>query len=265
MKEWRHDDGNQKMRYADERITSIGEFVDSLRSKAEREALVWYRGQRRADWKLLPNIARKTDDHPNGAMHQEVAAIKRFKQNAGAFLGQLPSDKWELMFLMQHHRGLTRLLDWSESPLVGLYFALEKGDDCEDGVVWCLDPMRLNEHSGHRRRNPRDVLGFGDDNVLDSYLPEMIGQEREIVMKPVAGIGPRNSARMVAQAGTFTIIHAEAEAVEDVADGDSVWRLIIPAAKKAELRGDLRLMGFNEFMLFPDLERVSLHTKELLE
>ena len=198
-------------------------------------------------------------------MDQEAAAIKRFKQNAGAFLKQLPSDPWELIFLMQHHRGLTRLLDWSESPLVGLYFALEKGDDRKDGVVWCLDPMGLNEHSGHHRRNPRDVLGFGDDGALNNYLPEMIGQGGARVMKPVAGIGPRNSARMVAQSGTFTIIHAEPEAVEDVADGQFVWRLVVPAAKKAELRRDLRLIGFNEFMLFPDLERVALHTRELLE
>ena len=251
------------MKYEDCSIDSIGAFVDALRSTSA-ETVVWFRGQRRMDWKLLPNIARPTNRRPDGALDQEAAAIKRFRQNAGAFLARMPEDMWQLIFLMQHHRGLTRLLDWSESPLVALYFALEKGDDDEKAVVWCLDPMGLNEHAGHRRRNPRDVLGFGDDDVLDSYLPDRV-KPGDTVLLPVAGIGPRNSARMVAQSGTFTIIHADPQAIEDVEGGAHVWRFIIPGENKSSLRDDLRLIGFNEFMLFPDLERVALYTKELLE
>jgi hypothetical protein len=36
--------------------------------------------------------------------------------------------------LAQHHGCPTRSLDWTENPLVGLFFASEKGDD--DGVLW---------------------------------------------------------------------------------------------------------------------------------
>ncbi len=249
------------MLHQDRQITNLGEFIKAL-SATIAGKLVWYRGQRRNDWSLLPNLARSPD-----LAATEAAAIKRFKQNAPSFLADRPRDEWEWIFLMQHHRGLTRLLDWSESPLVGLYFALEtqkEGEENVDAVVWCLDPMKLNEHSGHRSKHARDVLAFGIDRALESYLPDQIGAGGAVLL-PIAAIGPRNSARMVAQSGTFTIIHENPDSIEKVGDESHIWRLVVPVASKEHLRSELKLLGFNELMLFPDLERVALHTKELLE
>ena len=231
------------------------------------DKLVWFRGQSDASWSLLPNIARTTHAYPKGRVDQELAAIKRFKQNAGAFLSRVPRDEWEWIFLMQHHRGLTRLLDWSESPLVALYFALSGSDNDHDhdAVVWCLDPMDLNEKAGHRRKLERDVLAFGIDQALDSYLPDQVGDDKGAKLSPVAAIGPRNSRRMIAQSGTFTIAHKNSEPIEAVGDSSHVWRFMIPAEYKDNLRRELRLVGFNEFLLFPDLETLALHTQELLQ
>src|SRR5262245_10335665 len=50
------------------------------------------------------------------------------------------------MFLAQHVGLPTRLLDWSASALVGLYFALLR----ENPVVWMLDPIKLNQQSVER-------------------------------------------------------------------------------------------------------------------
>lgn len=252
------------MRHQDRTIHNIGEFITALRDTT-RDGLVWFRGQENKDWSLLPNIARPTADHPDGLLNQELAAIKRFKQNADAFLQRVPQSEWEWIFLMQHHRGLTRLLDWSESPLVALYFALGHEDDALDSVVWCLDPMALNQQAGHRRQFDRDVLAFGIDNVLDSYLPDRVGDAQGAQLLPVAGIGPRNSRRMIAQSGTFTITHKSATAIESVGDTDHIWRFIVPANQKADLRNELRLIGFNEFLLFPDLETLALHTREMFQ
>ena len=250
------------MKYDDRNIQSVGDFITELQNSAQ-DQLVWFRGQTNIAWPLLPNIARPIDGYPNGPMDQELPAIKRFKQNANAFLARVPINDWEWIFLMQHHRGLTRLLDWTESPLVALYFALSGPDTEADAIVWCLDPMELNRKSGHRRRFDRDVLAFGIDDVLNSYLPERVGDNQGAELLPVAAIGPRNSTRMIAQSGTFTIMHHQRVAVEDVPDQDHVWRLVVPAAQKSNLHAELRLLGFNEFLLFPELETLAMHTRDM--
>jgi len=247
------------MRHAERRVQTIGEFVTALRDTAG--GLVWYRGQARADWPLLPSLARQPD-----GVRAELITIKRFKQNAAPFLAARPADEWEWVFLMQHHRAPTRLLDWSESPLVAMFFALwDSGHEESDAAVWCLDPIALNHHAGHRRRHERDILAFSIDREMDDYLPDNVN-ERVAPHNPVAAIGPRNSVRMVAQAGTFTVIHADATPIEAVSDNQNhIWKLVVPAASKALLRSELTLLGITEHSLFPDLDRVAVLAREMIQ
>ena len=74
----------------------------------------------------------------------------------------------------------------------------------------------MTRHAGIRRLFEREHIAFDVDEALRSYLPNEINQNAPNY--PVAAIGPRNSARMVAQAGTFTITHAEPTPVEEVGD-----------------------------------------------
>lgn len=246
------------MRHHDRKIHTLGEMIAGLRDTAST-GLTWYRGHAVADWKLIPSIAR-----PGGGIEAEFATIKRFKQSAVPYLETRPADEWEWVFLMQHHRAPTRLLDWTESPLVALYFALQdQKHDQTDAAIWCLDPCALNRMAGHAPSFDLDVLAFGIDSQMEQYLPTNVN-ERVNRLKPVAAIGPRNSARMVAQSGTFTVIHAEPTAIEDVGDKDHVWKFIIPASAKPAIRSELKLLGISEHSLFPDLDRVALLAKALV-
>jgi hypothetical protein len=123
--------------------------------------------------------------------------------------------------------------------------------------------VALNRQAGHRRTFERDILAFDIDDDLKQYLPDQVSA-RKVDLNPIAAIGPRNSPRMVAQAGTFTIMHASPIAVETVADQQHVWRMIIPAAAKPELRTELTLLGITEHSIFPDLDRVADIARELL-
>jgi hypothetical protein len=250
------------MRYTDKNLTSVSDLVAALREHARGDNIAWYRGQADAAWGLIPAIARNPDD-----LRAELTIIKLFRQNARPYLREYPESDWEWVFLMQHHRAPTRLLDWSESPLVGLYFALwdKSGEhEAKDAALWFLDPVALNRHAGHRRAFERDILAFDIDDDLDQYLPDQVNARR-VDLDPVAAIGPRNSPRMVAQAGTFTIMHASPIPVETVGDQQHVWRMVIPAAAKPELRTELALLGINEHSLFPDLDRVADIARELLK
>jgi hypothetical protein len=52
-------------------------------------------------------------------------------------------SEWDEYFLMQHYGLPTRFLDWSESALVALYFAVgaePRRHEPSDAAVWMLDP-----------------------------------------------------------------------------------------------------------------------------
>jgi FRG domain-containing protein len=74
----------------------------------------------------------------NDLKHRERRLIETFSVYAGEHLPRDTTD-WDVLFLGQHHRLPTRLLDWTASPYVALFFATEDpADDDEDGLIWCV-------------------------------------------------------------------------------------------------------------------------------
>ena len=65
--------------------------------------------------------------------------------------------------------------------------------------------------------------------MLESYLPSRV-QENPSELFPVAIVGPRNTPRMAAQLGTFTINHRLHEPIEEIGDGQACLALDSPGA-----------------------------------
>ena len=246
------------MRYNDRKINSVGEMLQALKQQAKPKQLIWFRGQSRKEWKLVPGLARVTKH-----LKAEGALIKRFMQNATPHIATPPHNEWEWIFLMQHHRAETRLLDWSESPLAALYFAVHNKEERGAGAVWCLDPVALNRAANLKFEFEVEIPAFGRDKVLDSYLPSHVS-ENPAELFPVAIVGPRNTPRMAAQLGTFTINHRLHTPIEQVGDGEHIWRWIIPAKAKKNLLKELTYLGYSALTLFPELDRVADLSRELL-
>jgi len=241
------------MRYDDRPIRSVGDLIGGLRDQADLRTL-WFRGQASAQWPLTPSLSRDQN-----LLNREMVLMKRFIQLAIPQMTEtipVSSAEWEWVFLMQHHHVPTRLLDWSESPLAAVWFAVSNPiHDATDAAIWCLDPIALNGQANLRGRWQNELPAFGRDTILDNYLPDKQMDGAGAV--PVAAIASRQFRRIAAQQGNFTISHAVSGPVETVGDGNHVWRFIVPSDDKQNLRDELTYLRFNELQLFPDLDRAA--------
>jgi hypothetical protein len=233
-------------------VRSVADLVAALSSRPEGET-VWYRGHSDASHELIPSLARGPRN-----VDAEQTLLKRFKQNAYPFLKVVPESEWEWLFLMQHHGVPTRLLDWSDSPLVALWFAMDRTNENDDGdaCVWALRPLELNILANLAPDYAVDIPLFGQDEDLNNYLPYTVMSNKMVKLKPAAGIAPRQFSRVVAQMGSFTITHKEQNPLEIVVPS-CLTRYVIPKDSKSDLRRELRYLRMTRLSVFPELSNVS--------
>lgn len=232
-------------------VNQVSEYVQLFQAEGAFAADEprWFRGEGRLRdaQALLPSLVR-----PPSTLAEEWAIYQRFRQAGAAFLPHTALSDWDWMLYMRHYGVKTRLLDWSESALVALYFAVEKtARDTDEGAVWVLRPIRLNTLAGLEPR----VYCANLDEELDVYVSKAVkdapvGTE----YKPVALIAPRSFPRLVAQQGVFTVNHRVPTALDEIGDPELLARIRIPAAAKAPIRASLNAMRINRLSLYPELQ-----------
>lgn len=241
--------------WADVSVSSLAQFVALFEKDGRFAGLSnhWFRGEGklRKRGSLLPSISRA-----GSTVQREWGLYQRFRQNASAFLPHSSLTAWDWMFYMRHYGIDTRLLDWSESALVALYFAVEKPDnDNRGGVVWCLDPVRLNELAG----SARQIHCAGLDATLDSYTIESVKTSPDDVLyQPLAFIAPRSFPRLVAQQGVFTVTHRHPVALDAIRDDSLLARVRVPAGSKSRIRSALQSLGYSRLSLYPELQSLAV-------
>jgi hypothetical protein len=94
--------------------------------------------------KLFPSVGRIDQSILCGLSinDYERETLNRFKLRANSEITPQPKDDWEWLALAQHHGLPTRLLDWTSSPLIALYFAT-KPEIQDDGNL-----KKCNENGG---------------------------------------------------------------------------------------------------------------------
>jgi hypothetical protein len=229
----------------DKIFNSIPEFIRKLLDDLnECDGPIWFRGHANKDWKLQPSIAR-------GAPRlTEITLIKRFKQNAMMLVNPRPNSSIEWLFVMRHHGVPTRLLDWTESALIAVYFAVYDLSKV-DGCLWALLPNELNKLA-----KINDVPSFEENSEIGSYDPDVFYKETISKLSPMAIIAPRNNARMQAQLSVYTINHRDNTPFEELGDRKHVWRYIVPKESKKAILKELELIGIGKFQLFPELQSI---------
>lgn len=244
-------------------VSSIPDLLEALeRDHGTYEGSLWFRGHAHADWGLLPGYLRLT------APPSESTLLKRFKQSAAMLLDRDPKDSFDWMFLMQHYGLPTRLLDWSESPLVALYFAVidSISTNDHDAALWVLRPSELNREANIEDAHEKFFIPSFDDVELQNYsLESLASGPKRAKLKPIATIATRNNPRIQAQLGVFTIHHLDDSAIESIGDQSHVARYTIPKASRATIQRQLALLGFSKFTMFPELSSVGDNIKRGLK
>lgn len=240
-------------------INNISDFVRNLtKDKGEHDGVLWYRGQSEDSWPLLPGYMRLKSPPPDGNM------LNEFKQSAALLAEFTPQGTFDWLMLMQHYGVPTRLLDWSENPMIALYFGLQSRLEHrdKDAAFWILKPTALNKNANIVDQNDTRFIPSLNDDEPEPYAIEYMKTAPKTELLPIAVIATRNNARIQAQSGVFTIHHFKDTPIEGVGDGSHVIKYRIPSKSKELLADQLETLGLNSFHAFPELTTIGKIIKD---
>lgn len=238
-------------------IGSVAELMSVIDPVVAAGQEVWYRGHRDQSWRLEASTFRTATHRAN-----ERAMLARFRQEAAAAGLQYSFDDWGWVTFAQHHGLPTRLLDWSQSPLVALYFASEPDPEQTDeataaepsGEFFVMEPRDLNDEAGDDDGGHPRLLSDRDQK-MSAYLP---GNDMQDPSKPRAVLAPMVFDRIRFQTGTFTVSQQPTGAVDQpLRAARGLRTFFVPGSAKPALRTELETLGFNEVSIYRDLDRIA--------
>ena len=114
------------------RVTRWADFQTEIEKFLDGDHL--FRGVTSVRFPLIPSVGRRREGY-GYSPGLEMGLFDQFKREALPLLPNRPHNDWEWLALAQHHGVPTRLLDWSESPSVSLFFAVWGNDDDDAGLL----------------------------------------------------------------------------------------------------------------------------------
>jgi type I restriction enzyme M protein len=185
------------------------------------------------EFPLIPKIGRVTPPDSIGSREKNEKEILRlFKERAFQYLDFTPATDWDWLALGQQYGLPTRLLDWTDNPLVACFFAVNEKTE-QDAVIYAY--QNDSYISVEQHPDPFKYRSVG------KFIPKHL------------------TPRITTQGGLFTI-HPNPY---DPFQSDEMDKIIIPAMLRSSLRQTLNKYGVNQFSLFPGLDGLAAHIEWL--
>ncbi|PID85608.1 MAG: FRG domain-containing protein [Chloroflexi bacterium] len=222
-----------------------------------------FRGQANASWPLWPTITRELQNrkvNPQYWQRQEQRNIRIFQRKAIHFLQKMPdiNDIFRWMGIMQHHGAPTRLLDFTWSPYVAAFFALESATT--DAVVWAVNTLKVGTYcfgpqipEGQAVPTPEEALAYyGFGNMDDVAIGEPFFKNQ----------------RLIAQSGTFACPYDLTRPIDKILGGqeNTIAKFVLKGADlRKQALNELYRMNITQATLFPDLDGLARSLRLELE
>ena len=251
------------------RIQSVGDLMPLLSEQEYRRDLdryrssYLYRGMPNVDFNMVTSLRRNCKQLQKNL---ELAILQTFSKYAVREDPGVAKNIWQCMITGQHNGLPTRLLDWSQSPLVGLHFAvteenLEAMED-HDCMVWRIDMQELYSLLPARYRSAvnrvqstiftLDMLGELTGS-LNQYDIDM-GNQSMVVVEP-----PSINSRIINQYSFFSIVPMEMTDIEKFLNDrtDHTIKYVIDRKLRWRVRDMLDQLNMSERIIYPGLDGLS--------
>jgi hypothetical protein len=127
-------------------IRSVSDLLEIIVRDARGDWI--FRGHSSCRWHLMAGVHRLTEGS-HGSLENVVALertlLNEFKRRARIFLQSRPTSDWEWMVLGQHFGLPTRILDWTENPLVALYFSVRDSAEIYRMMGCCMHTTMVHK------------------------------------------------------------------------------------------------------------------------
>ena len=202
---------------------------------------------------------------PNQFPPHDIWVFHEWCNRAVAYSRELPDNEWERLAVAQHHGLATRLLDWSYSPLVALFFAVESDYHNHGAVYAYLPPLSSGVKIDVHRFwsfSPQGIDVTTADPPVDSAM----------ITEPVLYKPRPMDRRMLQQQAVFTyhpqplipLVSTEEKGSGYIRGHDEMRRFgtdlmefVVESTMKNHIRSELEMLGVSRESLFPDLEGLS--------
>jgi hypothetical protein len=246
-------------------ITTMEQLIKSINELPNNYI---YRGHSDENWHLQSTLERilgdqfkaKAEKHENYALNVFQSKFHLYDK-----LNEKPETKLEWLSIMQHYGVPTRMIDFTVSPYVALYFAIESASRIEDKsfAVYAIDYRELLKRSLAYIREKDENIDINYDNLhyrQDELFNDIIDKRSyEIlwIVEPTI-----SNLRLDRQSGCFLITGCKKSTIEtllskDIYNNVDIIKFIIPGVFWRNIYSLLERMNINSRTIYGDLDGLS--------